>query len=417
MVTVDKDGYLDLSQLHEPQKEFIRSEALNTALIGGYQSGKSVAGTTKVLTKLLKNPGVPCAYYLPTYRLIEDMLVPKFQNLFESCGIRYKHLKQDSSFVTKYGKIMMRSLDNPSTIVSYSVGYSLVDEFDLIQENKFKITLGRVVSRNSFKSPAGEKNSIDFVSTPEGFGFAYKYFVKNINDNKRLIKISTLDNANNLADTYIQGLREAYTETQLRAYLGGEFVNLTSGNVYYAFDREINHSDREIESGDVLHVGMDFNITNMSATVRVTDGETSTAVAEATGVYDTAAMIELLKDRYPGYKMVVYPDASGNSRNTAGDSDIKLLKKAGFKIRVGSTNPSVRDRITTVNGSFKNAEGETTNFINTNNCPELTEAYERLPYKNGSPDKDSGFDHITDADGYAVFNIKKNKPIKMSYGY
>ena len=89
MVYVDKNGLLNLSKLHKPQQDFIRSTFLHTGLIGGYQSGKSVAGTTKVLTKLLKNPGVPCAYYLPTYRLIEDMLVPKFEKLFTDCGIRH----------------------------------------------------------------------------------------------------------------------------------------------------------------------------------------------------------------------------------------------------------------------------------------------------------------------------------------
>lgn len=410
MVYIDSNGYLNLSRLHQAQQDFIRSNYLHTGLVGGYQSGKSVAGTTKVLTKLLKNPGVPCAYYLPTYRLITDMLVPKFEALFESLKIPNRHLKQDSSFETKYGKIMMRSLDNPSSIVSYSVGYSLVDEFDVIPAAKMKITNGRVVARNSYKNPNGEPNSIDYVSTPEGFGFAYQFFVKNINENKKLIRISTIDNESNLSDSYIQGLREAYDENQLKAYLNGEFVNLTSGTVYYNFDRNRNHTDRMLlDSDTTIHVGMDFNITNMRATIRVIDGQLSCAVDEVTGCYDTANMIEVLKSRYtvPGRKIIVYPDASGDARNTAGDSDINLLRKAGFTIRVSSSNPSVRDRINTANASFLNAKGDVTNYVNTNKCPDLTEAYEQLNYKAGLPNKESGFDHITDADTYCIYQQKK----------
>ena len=75
---------------------------------------------------------------------------------------------------------------------------------------------------------------------------------------------------------YIETLMDIYTEQELEAYLNGEFVNLNSGSVYYAFDRKVNHSNREIQAGEVLHVGMDFNISKMSATIRVTDGAIST---------------------------------------------------------------------------------------------------------------------------------------------
>jgi hypothetical protein len=125
-----------------------------------------------------------------------------------------------------------------------------------------------------------------------------------------------------------------------------------------------------------------------------------------TGAYDTADMISILKERFPKRKIVVYPDASGNARNTAGDSDIKLLKKAKFIIRVNGTNPSVKDRITDANAGFKNAKGESTYFVNTNNCPDYTEALEKLPYKKGVPDKESGFDHVTDAGTYCFYKIK-----------
>ena len=408
MISVNEKGILDLSKLYDNQKKFIRSQKLHTAIVGGYQSGKSLAGVIKVITKLLINPQVPCAYYLPTYGLIEDMLVPKFKELFEKIGIAYIHNKKNSKFTTPYGEVWMRSMDNPDRIISYSVGYSLVDEADVVPSNKMGLAYGRIVSRNSYKTDS--KNSIDFVTTPEGFGFMHKLFVKKANDNKLLLKLSTLDNKENLGDGYIQGLREAYTEQQLQAYLNGEFVNLTSGTVFHVYDRKENGSIREVKSTDKLHVGMDFNITNMSAVFHVVDGKNIHAVDEITGAYDTSDMIMIIKEKYPKHRIIVYPDASGSNRNTAASTtDIKLLKAARFTIRVGKQNPRIKDRVTTANVAFKNAKGEHTYFINAENCPVYAEALEQQVYKNDVPDKSGGFDHINEAGTYPIYMIKNVK--------
>lgn len=392
-------------ELMPHQDDFFNSEATHTGLIGGFGCGKSFVGILKTVVKKLKYKGVDVAYYLPTYPLIRDIAFPKFSEILEEMGVGFSLNRTEKEFQTDYGRIILRSMDNPNLIVGYEVGYSLIDEADILSKSKMSDAFVKIVARNRKPLPNGDNNCTDFVSTPEGFKFLYHFFSKNDNKNRVLIKGRTESNKH-LPKNYIETLREIYTEQQLEAYLNGEFVNLTSGNVFHTFNRKINHSNREIKSSDVLHIGMDFNITNMSAAIRVTDGKNSTAIGEITKAYDTADMIRILKARYPKHRMVVYPDASGNARNTAGDSDIKLLRKSRLTVRVGSKNPSVRDRITTVNASFKNANNETTNFINTNNCPELTEAYERLPYKNGVSDKDSGFDHITDADGYCVYNIK-----------
>jgi hypothetical protein len=102
----------------------------------------------------------------------------------------------------------------------------------------------------------------------------YDFFVKNKDKNRVLVKARTKDNPY-LPSTYIETLKGIYSATELEAYLNGEFVNITSGNVYYAFDRLNNHSDREVEDSDILHVGMDFNINQMCAIVNVIDNGVS----------------------------------------------------------------------------------------------------------------------------------------------
>lgn len=400
-------------KITRPQADFYKSTARHTAFVGGYGSGKTFVGTLKAFAKKLQYPNIDVAYYLPTYPLIRDIAFPNFQRLFEDSNIPYTLNETKKEFVSDFGRIILRSMDNHELIVGYEVGYSLIDEADVLPQKKMTDAFVKIVARNRKKLPDGNDNSTDFVSTPEGFGFLYNFFVKNTTSDRVLVKGSTSQNKH-LPTSYIETLKEIYSESQLEAYLEGEFVNLESGTVYRQFIRERNHSNRTIQPIDILHIGMDFNITNMSASIRVTDGDVSTAVGEITKAYDTAEIIQIIKERYPSHKVLIYPDASGNARNTAGESDINLLKKAGFQIRVSSKNPMVRDRVTVVNSSFLNSLGETKNFVNTNLCPELTEAYEQLAYKNGQPDKTSGFDHITDADGYVSFYLHEKKKPKFT---
>lgn len=152
-----------------------------------------------------------------------------------------------------------------------------------------------------------------------------------------------------------------------------------------------------------LHIGMDFNVMNMAAVINVIRGDLPISVNELTGVRDTPTMAAMLKDRYPGRSITIYPDASGQSRKSvnASESDLSILRQAGFSVGVDTTNPAVKDRVLSVNGMILNAEGRRRWKINTDNCPRLTESLEQQAYdKNGEPDKTSGFDHINDAQGY-----------------
>lgn len=412
MIFIDKNGKLNLSKLHNPQKDFIRSNKLNNGIVGGYQSGKSVAGVVKCITHLLKFPGIPIAYYLPKFSLFEDMLIPKFIEMLPKIGIRYRIHGKHSKLITDYGEIWMRSMDNPITIVSYSVGYSLVDEIDRVHANKRKLAAENITARNSYlKYDANgieSPNQIDYVCTPEGFTYMHKFFIKQDNNNKALFRLKTSDNKANLTSSYIQNLTEQYTEQQLKAYLNGEFVNLTTGTVYRNYDRQLNNTTRQIKEGEVLHVGMDFNITNMNAVIHVIDNIPH-AVAEITGAYDTSEMVAIINQRYKGHSIVIYPDASGKARSTSGKSDIQILREARYTIRTMNKNPLVRDRVNALNIALMNNKGERKYLVNSNNCPVYADALEQQTYKNGVPDKTSGHDHITEAGGYFIYRQgKKN---------
>lgn len=380
------------------QIDFIQSQATHTGLVGGFRSGKSHAGVIKTIIKKLQLPNTDVAYYLPTYGLIRDVAIPKFQEFLDAQQITYKLNQTSKDFHIGDKRIILRSMDNPDLIIGYEVGYSCIDEADVLPLRKMREVMIKVISRNSAKIK-GNNNATDFVSTPEGFNFLYEFFVKNPSENKKLIKASTENNPF-ISENYIKSLQEQYSPEQLMAYLNGEFVNLTSGSVYNDFDREINNTEIDLIKGEQLHIGIDFNITQMACVVL---NRNKQAIREYVNVYDTIQMCEILKSDFAGHQILVYPDASGNSRKSAGQSDFDIIKKNGFRIISPNKNPSVRDRINAVNKHFR-----TGGKINLKYCPNLVASLEQQTYKNGEPDKSSGHDHINDAFGYVILGLEKN---------
>ena len=79
--------------------------------------------------------------------------------------------------------------------------------------------------------------------------------------------MKTVDNPH-LPPDFIERLKANYDPSLLKAYLDGEFVNLNTGQVYDRFDRE--HVIKSFDAGsEPLHVGVDFNIGNMAAVIKV----------------------------------------------------------------------------------------------------------------------------------------------------
>ncbi len=181
-------------ELLKHQAKFYFSNARHTGLVAGFGAGKSHGGVYKLIKKKLEYKGVDVAYYLPTYPLIRDIAFPKIAEALNTLNIPYKLNRSDKEFITEYGRIILRSMDNPDLIVGYEVGYSIIDEADVLPKNKMQDVFIKVVARNRKPLPNGEINSLDFVSTPEGFKFLYDFFVVNKSKNKVLIKGRTYDN-------------------------------------------------------------------------------------------------------------------------------------------------------------------------------------------------------------------------------
>ena len=390
------------------QKDFIYSTDPFPAFVGGFGSGKTAAGIARLMRLKRYCPEQDVAYYLPTYPLIQDIAFQRFPALFERNGIPFKLNQQKAVLETDLGRIIFRNMEQPDRIVGYEVAHSVVDELDTLPIEKARSVWNKIIARNRQKAiTIGGKavpNTVAVATTPEGFRFVYDRWVKNKADGYVLFKAKTSDNAANLPEDYIRNLQNSYSSSLLAAYLDGEFVNLTAGSIYPEFDRKLNITFATIEQREQLHIGVDFNVNNMSAVVCVIRNNDPLALDELSGVRDTPTLIRILQERFAGHQITVYPDASGGATKSvnASLSDITLLRSAGFTVLANSKNPAVKDRVMAMNQMIY-SQGKRRLLVNPDKCPNVIEGLERQAYaKNGEPDKSSGFDHLNDAIGYFI---------------
>lgn len=229
-----------------------------------------------------------------------------------------------------------------------------------------------------------------------------------------MVQASTRDNEKNLPPDYIASLMASYPPNLIDAYINGQFVNLQTGTVYQQFDRRLNGCQETEQPGETLFIGMDFNVGKMAAITHVKRGGMPRAVDEIINAYDTPDMIKRIRERYWSFKdgnwdrnrqIRIYPDASGGSRRSvnASETDIALLKAAGFHVDAPDANPPVKDRINAMNGMFCNAMGERHYLVNVDRCPTYADCLEQQPWAaNGEPDKTLGLDHPVDGAGYFI---------------
>jgi hypothetical protein len=382
-------------------------------MVAGFGAGKTEALITRALKLKFDFYELNAAYYLPTYDLVTTIAIPRFEEALGNYGMYegedYRIIRNQTPMIRFFGggNLIFRTMDRPGRIIGYEVADSFVDELDTLKTEQARDVWRRIMSRNRQKKPNGDANTIAVGTTPEGFKFVYEQWKKEPpSDEYEIIKASTYSNARNLPDEYIPDLIDDYPDSLIQAYLDGEFVNLTSGSVYPAYNRVANRSTAtpNLAEREPMHWGMDFNVGKMAAICFIQREYNPHAVLEIMNVLDTPAMIKAIKARFPNSPHFIYPDASGGSRKTveASVSDLALLSQAGFNVLNNASNPAVKDRILAMNIMLAGCpRGKL--YVNDAACPLFAEALEKQAYNDkGEPDKTSGLDHPNDAGGYFI---------------
>ena len=397
------------SDLHPGQLAFVDDQS--TSILGvsaGYGAGKTRALCAKAVHLAMANQGFIGVVMEPTGPLIRDIWQSDFDDFLETYDIPYTFRASPLPEYTLHlpggdTKILCRSFENWQRIIGINGAWILADEIDTVNPaiaNKaFPKILGRLRS--------GNVRQFGAASTPEGFRWMWNTFGSEEaqgREDRKLIKMRSVDNPH-LPPDFIERLQANYDPTMLRAYLDGDFVNLTTGTVYDRFDR-VKHVTSTLPDLDrePLRIGVDFNVGNMSAIIAIRMGDKLLVIDEISGAHDTDAMAQEVVRRYPHRRMYVYPDASGGNRSTnATRTDIQILESYGMSNQSPKANPPVRDRIAAVQAPLENGKGQVRLQVS-ETCKRLIECLELQCYtEKGDPDKDAGHDHMNDALGYLIW--------------
>jgi len=396
------------------QKDIINNPSRFKVLIAGRRFSKTFIAMNS-LAKYASQPKKKVMYIAPTYSMAKQIVWEDLKTMLKDRNWAKKINESELTITLINGSvIILRSADTPDRIRGIGLDYVVIDEAADISEDAWKAVIRPTLS--------DREGDALIIGTPKGRNWLYDVY----NNAKHLDdwiswQYTTLDGGQVSAEELEQAKRDLDERTYKQEY-EATFVEY-SGLIYYAFG-EHNIKDMEFGSENIqipLHIGIDFNVDPGCAVIgfQHSKGIHIYDEIEIWGT-DTQEMTSEIQRRYPNRKMFAYPDASGAQRRTSagGITDHIILKNSGMTLRVGATNPSVKDRIASVNSVCKSQDGATKLTISPK-CTKLINALRKHTYKEGTrqPEKDTGLDHFCDALGYLVNNLYPVRIDKInSYG-
>ena len=396
-----------------------------TGMCAGVGSGKTRGLQEKLLLGAALNPGCLGILVSPTFKMLQKNILNErngFPVLLREQGLEYE-FKDGNEYRIYWPNGATSYLECTHAGAGTSgrtAAFFGMDEADLMKPDDAEDIWNILIAR--LREPMAQVIFGTVASTPEGKKWFWKKFVHDLEDNPELAKAFKLYQASTyqnwfLPPSFIRNLENQYDSKRLRAHLYGDFVSLTEGQVYFNFDRKKNHTDEVIKEGEVLHTGWDFNKNGMSVTVNVERQNPVTKqydpmqLDEVMGSTNTPAAIEALKERYPGHRIIAYPDATGKDvRSTAtNEADHNLLRQAGIHVETTQANPRILNRVGSMTGIIE-SNGHRRWRINTKKCKLTTVAMELQTYGPDSlptkgvklPGSQVFIDGPLDAQGYYI---------------
>ena len=395
--------------LTDPQLKIFNDTARFRVAVCGRRFGKSFLAIWE-LARAARHPNKRVLYVAPNYRQAKSIIFdPLYEQLQKRNWIKKVNQSELTFTLINGSTIELRSADAADTMRGLSGSFAVLDECAFFDKTVFTDVVRPLLS--------DQEGGALFITTPQGQNWVYDLYLNaETMDDWSSYQYSTLDGGQVSAEEIEAAKRDLDDNTFRTEYLA-DFTS-TSRLIYYAFDRKINIAQLESKPKTVW-VGADFNIDPVSAVV-------GTPTPEGFHIFDEIVMYnsnthELAEELYTRYGPVtVFPDPAGSARKTAsrGKSDHDILREYGHLVKAPRAHSKVKDRNAVVNSMFRNAAGEARMFIDPH-CKRLIESVSKHQYKLDTmvPDKESGYDHLTDSLAYVVdynYSIHKkdttNKP-------
>ena len=400
--------------LTKPQYQISSSNKRFRVLVSGRRFGKTYLCITEMM-KYASRVKQNIWYVAPTFKMAREIAWTKLKDMLHQFNW-IENVNESNLQITikKTGsKISLKGCENYDALRGVGIDFLILDEFADIDEKAWTEVL-----RASIADTQGD---VLMCGSPKGYGnWSYRMYLKGKED----------EEWDSFQFTTLQGgmvpkeeLEQAKQDVDIRTYrqeFEGTFENY-AGAVYYNFHPVDNVRQSNIDWSKPLHLGLDFNVDPMSASVAQIEKDTIHFKDEIV-IYssNTDEMVEEIRNRYGSkQKIFCYPDPACRQRKTSagGRTDLTILQNAGFNVKCKIKHSPIRDRINAVNSRLKSATGKRHIFVNPS-CKIIIRGLQRQIYKENTniPDKEEGFDHMNDSIGYLIEIVKPliadQKPFK-----
>lgn len=403
------------------QRRFHESPARFKGFSGPIGSGKSQALCHEAIKLSYLNPGRTGLIGAPTYPMLRDATAAALLEVLDGNKIPHEINRAENHLVMREtrSKILFRAVEEFERLRGSNLAWFGLDELTYTSEPAWLRLEGRL------RDPKASRLTGFAVWTPRGYDWVYERFVTRKIEGYETVVAAPFENRHLLerVPDYYERLFSSYDQRFYQQEVLGKYLSLTAGRVYYAFERQENIADAELDRTRPLLWSLDFNFDPMSSVVAQMEGEGVKVLDEI--VLKQATTIQACEEferRYPKHPagLAIYADATGVKRQTSGTSDLGMLK--GFfrsgaygdvTYRIPTSNPPVLDRVQLMNARMASAEGTRSLTVHSR-CRELIKDFEQVNYKDRSQvidkEKDPNRTHLSDALGYLVWQEFQAKP-------
>jgi phage terminase large subunit len=396
------------------QKKFHESRARFKGFSGPIGSGKSQALCQEAIKLSYLNPGRTGLIGAPTYPMLRDATQAALIEILERNRIPHEFNRSENFLVFREtrSRILFRAVEEFERLRGSNLAWFGLDELTYTSEEAWLRLEGRL------RDPKAERLCGFAVWTPKGYDWVYERFIASRVEGYETVIARPFENRHLLdrIPDYYERLKHSYDARFYQQEALGEYLSLNAGRVYYAFAREGNVGEAEVDELIPLQWALDFNVDPMCSVVaQVRDGRVTVLDEIVLSRASTHDACEEFGRRFPrhGGGLVVYADATGARLQTTGTTDVAILKEFArsgaygeVKFRIPLANPAVRDRVSLMNAKLQSAAGERTLLVHPR-CKELIKDFEQVTYKENSlivdKEKDPRRTHLSDALGYLVW--------------
>jgi hypothetical protein len=327
----------------------------------GYGAGKTKANVISLLyaVKQLQNKkdrsGDYARLMVAGYTLahLNKTFLVYLRQILDQSKTRYTENKKDNYFVIGTVTVFIVPMENPENIFGMDVHSIYGEEIDELTEDK-AIEAVRALSERARQQIPGERSPfLCFGSTSQGQKGLYRIYnhFKKSGTGFVLIRGRTEDNPF-LPASMIRDMKKMYSQEEKRVFMDGEFLAIAKGRVLGDFSWERNYLnydlDTELQPGETVYIGMDFNVSYNRASAYVVRER----VIYCIKYYDFANPQDapsVFRHDFPEQRILWIPDV------TIKDSFPQFareLRKYGIQIIYRKKNPLVEDTVFLVNKLF-----------------------------------------------------------------